>query len=62
MSTDTAANNIANVENVRGQLNIQLKKMLETENFIGKIDISRFLLVNAFWIATLIDLPEDDEL
>jgi len=42
-------------------MNIQLKKLLTSENFIGKIDISRCILVNAFWIATLIDLPDDVE-
>ena len=36
--------------------------MLKDEHFIGKIDISRHLLVNSFWIATLLDLPNDDEL
>lgn len=36
--------------------------MLRSENFIGKIDISRILLLNVFWIATLIDLPGDEEL
>lgn len=36
--------------------------MLRDENFIGKIDISRVLLLNVFWIATLIDLPGDEEL
>ena len=39
-----------------------MKKMLTSESFVGKIDISRILLLNAFWIATLIDLPEDNEL
>ena len=33
-----------------------------TESFIGKEDISRILLVNVFWIATLIDLPGDAEM
>jgi len=56
------ANNITDKEHVRQQLNIQLKKMLKSENFIGKVDISRVLLVNAFWIATMINLPEDEEL
>ena len=41
---------------------IQLKKMLSMQNFVGKIDISRILLVNCFWVATLIDLSEDEEL
>ena len=36
--------------------------MLTAENFLSKIDISRFMLVNCFWIATLIDLPDDEEL
>jgi len=31
--------------------------MLKQESFIGKVDVSRDLLVNVFWIATLIDLP-----
>ena len=40
----------------------QLKKMLTAESFIGKVDVSRFLLVNVFWVATLIDMPNDVEL
>ena len=36
--------------------------MLTAESFIGKVDVSRFLLVNCFWVATLIDMPEDEEL
>jgi len=36
--------------------------MLTAERFVGKEDISRILLVNSFWIATLIDLPNDVEL
>ena len=36
--------------------------MLSQESFIGKVDISRCLLMNVFWIATLIDLPQDAEL
>ncbi len=36
--------------------------MLTAESFIGKIDISRILLLNAFWIATVIDLPADADL
>lgn len=44
------------------QLNTQLKKMLTSQKFIGKEDISRLLLVNCFWVATLINLPDDGEL
>jgi len=55
-------NNIAEKEPVRQQLNIQLKKMLRSDNFVGKVDICRILLVNSFWIATMIDLPKDEEL
>ena len=33
-----------------------------TESFIGKEDISRILLVNSFWIATLIDMPNDEDM
>ena len=63
MKTDDAiVNNLADVETVRAQLNVQLKKMLTSERFIGKEDISRILLVNCFWISTLIDLPNDLEL
>jgi len=36
--------------------------MLTSERFIGKEDISRILLVNSFWISTLIDLPNDEQL
>ena len=36
--------------------------MLSQESFVGKVDISRCLLMNVFWIATLIDLPQDAEL
>ena len=36
--------------------------MLTSESFVGKVEISRFMLVNCFWIATLVDLPEDAEL
>ena len=39
-----------------------MKKILTQESFISREDISRVLLVNAFWIATLIDLPGDEEL
>ena len=55
LSADAEANDIADKEGVRGQLNAQLKKMLTSESFVGKVDISRLLLENAFWIATLID-------
>jgi len=61
LSSDLATNNITNLDTVRADLNTQLKKLLTSENFIGKIDISRCILVNAFWIATLIDLPDDVE-
>jgi len=36
--------------------------MLTQENFIGKVDVSRILLVNSFWVAALIDIPNDTEL
>ena len=36
--------------------------MLTQESFTGKIDVSRQLLANCFWVATLIDLPADVEL
>ena len=36
--------------------------MLTQESFTGKIDVSRQLLANCFWVATLIDSPEDIEL
>ena len=36
--------------------------MLKSENFVSKVDICRILLVNSFWIATMIDLPQDEEL
>ena len=57
VSTDTAVNNIADFEGVRAQLLAQLKKMLTAESFVGKVDVSRVLLVNCFWVATLIDTP-----
>ena len=62
VSTDTTVNNISDTEGVKAQLLIQLKKMLTAESFIGKVDQSRFLLVNSFWVATLIDIPNDTDL
>ena len=62
LSTENNDNNITDKEAVRQQLNTQLKRILMTESFIGKEDISRILLVNSFWIATLIDLPNDEEM
>ena len=63
LNTDPSVNNtIADLAAVRATLNAQLKKMLTHENFLQKMEISRFLLVNAPWIATLIDLPDDEEL
>ena len=62
LSTENNDNNINDKEAVRQQLNTQLKRILMTESFIGKEDISRILLVNSFWIATLIDLPNDEEM
>mmetsp|Transcript_43627 Transcript_43627/g.57810 ORF Transcript_43627/g.57810 Transcript_43627/m.57810 type:complete len:83 (-) Transcript_43627:137-385(-) len=62
MSSDTPENNITDKEAVRQQFNTQMKKMLTQESFIGKEDISRILLVNGFWISTLIDLPADEEM
>lgn len=50
------------IEGARTQLNTQLKKMLTTESFIGRQEISRVLLINCFWAATIIDLPNDEEL
>ena len=57
LSSENEDNDIGDKEAVRTELNGQLKKMLTSESFIGKIDISRILLLNAFWIATLIDQP-----
>lgn len=62
VSTDTTINNITDTASVRAELLIQLKKMLTAENFIGKVEISRILLINCFWIATLVDMPHDTEL
>ena len=62
LNEENADNNITDKEAVRVQLNIQLKRILTQESFIGKEDISRILLVNVFWIATLIDMPNDAEL
>ena len=62
LDNDESANDLADKESVRIELNNQLKKMLTSESFVGKIDISRILLLNAFWIATLINLPQDNEL
>ena len=56
VSTDSV-NNITDRDAVKEQLVNQVKKMLSQESFVGKVDISRCLLMNVFWIATLIDLP-----
>lgn len=62
LGSENEDNDIGDKEAVRIELNGQLKKMLTSESFIGKIDISRILLLNAFWIATLIDQPSDSQL
>ena len=59
---DVTNANLDDVEMVRAQLNTQLKKMLTTERFIGKEDISQILLINCFWVAALIDIPADEDL
>ena len=62
VDSDPSVNDITDLDGARAQLLAQLKKMLSSQNFIGTVDISRFLLVNCFWVATLIDKPEDEEL
>ena len=39
-----------------------LKKILSSENFIGKVEMSRYLLEQAFKIAQMINRPDDEEL
>ena len=40
----------------------QLKKILSSENFIGKVEMSRYLLEQAFKIAQMVNRPDDEEL
>ena len=50
------------VEEVRDEMLRLLKKILSSENFIGKIDMSRYLLEQAFKIAQILNRPDDEEL
>ena len=50
------------VEAVRDAMLALLKKMLSSETFIGKVEMSRYLLEQAFKIAQMVNRPDDDEL
>ena len=59
------ANNLASpgqVEEVRDQMLKLLKKILSSENFVGKEEMSRYLLEQAFKIAQMVNRPDDEEL
>ena len=59
LNKDSQINDIMNMEEVRPELVNQFIKIITEEKFIGKIEISRTLLQNCFWIATQIDLVDD---
>ena len=39
-----------------------IKKILSNESYISKVDMSRCLLEQAFKIAQMLQVPDDDEL
>ena len=50
------------VEKVRLELLALIKKILSNENYISKVDMNRCLLEQAFKIAQMLRVPDDDEL
>ena len=58
-------NNLAQpggVEEAREAMLTLLKKVLASETFIGKEEMSRYLLQQAFKIAQMVNRPDDEEL
>ena len=50
------------VDKVRQELLALMKRILSNENYISKVDMSRCLLEQAFKIAQMLQVPDDDEL